>query len=318
MPRYRLRLRRPRFRGVRTPVLLPGQSARRLALLGLGAAVLVAPLWLLTTQTIEGQRVADLILYGRVLADPAAREIAVEALATVSIAAAGITALGLATLGLVRGGFGLAIASLVLIGGANVTTVLLEELLLRPNLLGSAAYATGNSFPSGHIALVASLGFAAILVVPRRLRTPVAILASALVAVVGLSTITAGWHRLADVVGAVLISLAWASIVAAILVVAQGWMPRRTWGTGLGGPATTLTGLAGVVVIVVGVTALLVTALDPAPLTQAIAVGTSEPRTFTAALITALGSALVACAGYVWAMRGVALESRAVAPGPNL
>ena len=70
--------------------------------------------------------------------------------------------------------------------------------------------------------------------------------------------------------------------------------------------------------IAVGITALLVTALDPAPLTQAIAVGTSEPRTFTAALITALGSALVACAGYVWAMRGVALESRAVAPGPNL
>ena len=318
MPRYRLRLRRPRFRGVRTPVLLPGQSARRLALLGLGAAVLVAPLWLLTTQTIEGQRVADLILYGRVLADPAAREIAVEALATVSIAAAGITTLGLATLGLVRGGFGLAIASLVLIGGANVTTVLLEALLVRPNLLGSAAYATGNSFPSGHVALVASLGFAAILVVPRRLRTPVAILVSALVAVVGLSTITAGWHRLADVVGAILISLAWASIVTAVLVLAQGWMPRRTWGTGLGGPATTLTGIAGAVVIAVGITALLVTALDPAPLTDAIAVGTSEPRTFTAALITALGSALVACAGYVWTMRGVALESRAVAPGPSL
>jgi hypothetical protein len=78
-----------------------------------------------------------------------------------------------------------------------------------------------------------------------------------------------------------------------------------------------LTGLAGAVVIVVGINVLLVTALDPAPLTQAIEVGTSDPRTFTAALVVALGSALVASAGFVWAMRGVALESRAGTQGSN-
>jgi membrane-associated phospholipid phosphatase len=243
-----------------------------------------------------------------VVANPAALGAAAETLATVSVASAATAALGLATLGLVRGGFGLAAATLVLLGGANATTQVLKVLLERPNLLGHAAYATGNSFPSGHVTLVASLGFAFILVVPRRLRTPVAIVAAVLVAAVGVSTITAGWHRLADVVGAILISLAWASIVTAALVRAQGWMPRRTWGRGLGGRATTVAGLAGAVVIVAGIVGVAGAGVDPSPLKDAVAASASESWTFIAALVIALGSALVACAAYVWAMRGVALE----------
>lgn len=302
-----MRLRRPRFQGLRTPFVLPWQSARRLVVLGLGAAVLVAPIWAWTTQTATGQRVADLILYGRVIADPAVLGAAAETLATVSLASAVIATLGLAILGLVRGGFGLVTAILVLLAGANLTTQALKGVLDRPNLLGHAAYATGNSFPSGHVALVASLGFAFVLVVPRRLRIPVAVLVSVAVAAVGVSTITAGWHRLADVLGAILISLAWASVVTAALVLAQGWMPRRTWGRGLGGRAAMVAGLAGAVLVLVGIVGVALAALDPAPQGVA-AVGASEARTFIASLVIALGSALLACASYVWAMRGVALE----------
>ena len=309
MRRYRMRLRRSRPRDSRTPVVLPSHSARRLALLGLGAGALVVPIWAWTTQTVEGQRLADLVLYGRAMATPAVMGAASETLATISLASAAVAALGLVSLGLVRGGFGLATATLILIAGANVTTQVLKTLLERPNLLGHDAYATGNSFPSGHVTLVASLGFACILVVPRRLRTPVVILVSIVVAVVGVSTITAGWHRLADVVGAVLIALAWASIVTAALVRAQGWMPRRTWGIGHGGWATRLAGLAGAGVIVAGIISLVVAALEPAPLRDAAAAGGPEPRTFVAALVVTLGSALVAFAAYEWAMRGVALEA---------
>ena len=309
MRRYRMRLRRSRPRDARTPVVLPAHSARRLALLGLGAGVLVVPIWAWTTLTVDGQRIADLVLYGRVLATPEALGAASEALATVSLASAAIVSLGLGLIGLVRGGFGLATAALLVVAGANVTAQALQVLLDRPNLLGHHAYAVGNSFPSGHVTLVASLGFACILVVPRRLRTPVVILVSVIVAAVGVSTITAGWHRLADVVGAILIALAWAAIVTAALVRVQGWMPRRTWGRGHGGWTTRLAGGAGAGVIIAGIVSLLVAGLDPAPLGGATAAVGSEPRTFVAALVVTFGSALVAFAAYEWAMRGVALEA---------
>ena len=309
MRRYRMRLRRSRPRDSRTPVLLPSHSARRLTLLGLGAGALVVPIWGWTTLTVDGQRIADLVLYGRVLATPAALGAASETLATVSLASGVIAALGLVLIGLARGGLGLATATVVLIAGANVTSQALQALLDRPNLLGHHAYAVGNSFPSGHVTLVASLGFACILVLPRRLRTLVVILVSVIVAAVGVSTITAGWHRLADVVGAILIALAWAAIVTAALVRAQGWMPRRTWGMGHGGWATRLAGLAGASVILAGIVSLVGAGLDPAPLGGATAASGIEPRTFVAALVVTFGSALVACAAYEWAMRGVALEA---------
>jgi membrane-associated phospholipid phosphatase len=309
MRRYRMRLRRSIPRDSRTPVLLPSHSVRRLALLGLGAGALVVPIWAWTTLTVEGQRMADLVLYGRVLATPAVLGVASETLSTVSLASGAVAVLGLVLLGLARGGFGLPTATFVLIAGANVTAQALQMLLDRPNLLGHHAYAIGNSFPSGHVALVASLGFACVLVVPRRLRTPVVIVASVIVAAVGVSTITAGWHRLADVVGAILIALAWAAIVTAVLVRAQGWMPRRTWGMGHGGWATRLAGVAGAGVIIAGIVSLVVAGLDPAPLGGAAAASGVEPRTFVAALVVTFGSALVAFAAYEWAMRGVALEA---------
>ncbi|MFH0751273.1 MAG: phosphatase PAP2 family protein [Chloroflexota bacterium] len=306
--RYVLRLRRPRFRGIRTPVVTARQSAGRLALLGIGSAALVVFVWAGTTQTLTGQQIADLVLYGRFAADRAVLGAASETLAAVSLPFVAIAVLGLATIAFARGGFGLVIAAVALLGGANFTAQGLEFLLERPNLLGNTAYATGNSFPSGHVALVASLGLAAALVAPRRLRTPVAVAAAILVAAVGASTIAAGWHRLADVAGAILISLAWASLVTAVLVLAQGWIPRRTWGHGLGGRATALAGGAGAVAVIAGAAGIALAIVDPTPFAELIKVGSSASGTFVAALAIAAGTSLIACAAYVWAMRGVALE----------
>ena len=220
--RYTMRLRRPRLRGQRTPVVTPQGSARRLAAVGILSAALVAAVWVGTTGTVAGQQIADMILYGRVAADPAVLGAATETLSAVSLAFAATVTLGLLILALTRGGFGLAIAVLVLLAGANLTAQVLKLVLERPNLLGEVAYATGNSFPSGHVTIVSSLGLACVLVVPRRVRTAVAVVAAALIAAVGVSTMIAGWHRLADVEGAIFISLAWASLVTAILVYAQG------------------------------------------------------------------------------------------------
>ncbi len=118
----------------------------------------------------------------------------------------------------------------------------------------------------------------------------------------------AGWHRLADVEGAILISLAWASFVAAILAYGRGWMPRRTWGRGLGGPPMRILGAAGAVAVVAGTIGIAVIGVDPTQLAELVATNAIAPRTFIAALAVAAGTSLVACAGYVWALRGVAFE----------
>jgi len=249
-----------------------------------------------------------MILYGRVAADPAVLGAATETLTAVSLAFAATAALGLFIMALARGGFGLATAVVVLLGGANLTAQVLKLLLERPNLLRDVVYATGNSFPSGHVTIVSSLGLACVLVVPRRVRTAVAFAAATVIAAVGVSTMIAGWHRLADVEGAILISLAWASLITAILVHAQGWMPRRTWGRGLGGPAMTFAGACGAVAIIAGAVGIIVVGVDPTPLAELIATQALGPRTFVAALAIAAGTSLIGCAGYVRAMRGVAFE----------
>lgn len=305
---YVMRLRRPRFRGLRTPVATARQSARRLAALGVAAAAFTAVIWAGTTQTFTGQRIADLILYGRFSIDPGFSGAANETLAAVSLALVVIVALGLLTLAMARGGLGLATAVVVLLGGANLTAQLLKDVLDRPDLVGTATYAYGNSFPSGTATLAASLGFAGILAAPRRLRAPIAIGATILTAAVGASTITTGWHRLADVEGAILISLAWAGLVTAILVRTQGWMPRRTWGRGLGAQVTTVAAAAGMLAIVAGGIGLAAALVDPAPLARLIQERATTPESFFAALAIAVGTALLATAGYVWALRGVALE----------
>jgi hypothetical protein len=275
---------------------------------GLLSAALIAAVWVGTTGTVAGQQIEDMILYGRVAADPAVLGAATETLSAVSLAFAATVALGLLILALSRGGFGLAIAALVLLAGANLTAQGLKLVLERPNLLGDMADAAGNSFPSGYVTIVSSLSLACVLVVPRRVRTAVAVGAATLIAAMGVSTMIAGWHRLADVERAIFISLAWASLVTAILVYAQGWMPRRTWGRGLGGRTMRAVGASGAVAILAGTMGILVVGMGPTPLAELIATQALGPRTFVAALAIAAGTSLIACAGYVWALRGVAFE----------
>ncbi len=301
-------LRRPRFRGIRTPVATPGQSARRLALLGLLSVALLVPLWYLTTRTEVGQRLADQILYGRVLAAPELLGAARDALATVSLAMAVIAALGLGILAFLRGGLGLLVAVTATIVGANVTAQLLKDYLERPNLLGTAAYAVGNSFPSGHVALVGSLALAAVLVLPRAVRTPTAVFAAAgdgdrrhqhhrrrLAPPGRRRGCDADRPRLGldphrDPGGRPGLD------AAADLAPRPGGRRDRSCDDARHGcRAGRWTGLA---VVLVG----------PGPIGDWLSVGPAPARTFVAAMTISAGSALLVVAAYVWALRGVALE----------
>ena len=113
-------------------------------MVGVVSAALIAAVWVGTTGTVAGQQIADMILYGRVAADPAVLGAATETLSAVSLAFAATVTLGLLILALARGGFGLAVAVVVLLAGANLTAQGLKLVLERPNLLGDMAYATGT------------------------------------------------------------------------------------------------------------------------------------------------------------------------------
>jgi membrane-associated phospholipid phosphatase len=135
-----------------------------------------------------------------------------EQVTTVSAAVALAIMVGVA---LVRRRFRVAVAAVVLVLGANLTTQILKShILIRPDLgVGSSA----NTLPSGHTTLVFSLALAAVLVSPRALRWFVTLGAAAVGGLTGLATIIAAWHRPSDVVAGMLVTLAWAALVSAVV-----------------------------------------------------------------------------------------------------
>jgi membrane-associated phospholipid phosphatase len=107
-----------------------------------------------------------------------------------------------------------AVAALVLVGGANITTqVLKDHVFERPDLLALGA---PNSLPSGHTTVVASVMLGLLLIVPSAWRRPVAVAGTTATLLVGVATIVAGWHRLSDVAAALLVSLAWTGVVLVV------------------------------------------------------------------------------------------------------
>ncbi len=101
------------------------------------------------------------------------------------------------------------VAGVIIVGAVFTTEILKHWVLERPNLVPSTLYR--NSFPSGHATVAFSVGVAATLVVPPRLRRPMAALAVLYAAGIGVAVVAAGWHRPSDVVGAYLVTIAWAA-----------------------------------------------------------------------------------------------------------
>ena len=303
-------LRRPPFRGTATPVVTVGHSVRRLVLVGVVAAVLCALLYVGGVLTPAGQFIGDLILYGRPRSGGRVRLLASETLETINLTMLIAATVALAAIAVARGRPRLAVAVVLAIAGANLTTQFLKHVLLeRPNLLGEMAFATGNSFPSGHVTVAASLVLAALLVVPRPLRALAAIAGAAYVALVGMSTIAAGWHRLDDAVGAVLIAVSWTALVAAAVARVWSFMPRRTWRFGAAGHTTLLLGLASAAALLTGAAVLLYAWINPEAANLG-GVGIDRLRVFVAAATVIAGASLGACGALLWAMRGIVLDPR--------
>jgi PAP2 superfamily len=205
--------------------------ARRapLAIVASTSVALFGIVYALGERTAFGQRLDDAALRGRVRDSPIQHAVE-RALDSVSVTSLVIATCALIAVAMLRGRPRLAFGVGLLVVGANVSTQILKGVLSRPNLDGALG-AAHTSFPSGHSTVAMSLALALVLAVPSRLRIPVGIAGLGYAFVVGAATVTGAWHRPSDVLGADLVTLAWAAAIAAWLVTPhRDPVPRSTGG----------------------------------------------------------------------------------------
>jgi len=284
-------------------------KANRLLTLAIAGAVLTLLLYGVFVRTHLGQRIDDAALEGRASLTAEQIHDADELLATVDLASIVILGGAVVLIPLLRGRFLLALAAVAVLAGANLTTQVLKEVLPRPILLPEPEeIILQNSLPSGHTTVAASIAVAALLVVPRRFRGPVAVVGVLYAAAVGVATLAAGWHRPSDAVAAYAVVVSWAAAAAWILVLERGPGKRQGAATPLASPllvvaggglcALTFLGLAG--------------ALAARRLGRLDAVNLG--RAYATASVAIVGAALLLVGLLLVALRQVTLDARPSAP----
>jgi membrane-associated phospholipid phosphatase len=165
-------------------------------------------------QTYHGQRVDDEALAGRAIASSGTAA-AAHLLNTISVGSLVLAIALLVAQAWVRGRPDLSVvAAAVIVGSVLSAEVLKHYILDRPTLaLGPIPR---PSYPSGHTAIAFSVGVAATLCVPERLRRRTAFIAVLYGSVIGVATLAAGWHRPSDVAGGLLLVISFAAAIAAV------------------------------------------------------------------------------------------------------
>ncbi len=190
--------------------------------LALAQTALFLILWRVAVHTEIGQWVDTVALTGNRIGQaridgPVDRIL--NAMSVVSLLAATAT---IGFIALIRGRIALAITATLLIAGANVTTQLLKHGLSRPDYgLDPERVFVGNSLPSGHTTVAASVAVALMLVLPPKVRAVGVFLATAYAAAAGVATLSAGWHRPSDAVAAYLVVGVWAALAGIVLLITQ-------------------------------------------------------------------------------------------------
>ncbi|UFU07145.1 phosphatase PAP2 family protein [Ruania halotolerans] len=170
-------------------------------------------LWWAFVTTPTGQQLDDAAALGASFGRETLEPFLLPVLTIVSIPFVAAALIAAVTFAILQRRRSIAIGAVVLLGGANVTTQLLKEVLPRPNL--DVTYVLGNSLPSGHTTVAASVAATALLIAPHRVRGVVAVAGAGYAVLTGLGTLVGGWHRPSDVVAAYLVVAAWYFLVEA-------------------------------------------------------------------------------------------------------
>jgi membrane-associated phospholipid phosphatase len=184
----------------------------RLVLLAATAALAVWFTYRGLVTSTTGQHLDQLVMVGSMAAAPVEPSHLRHLLHAVSVPSVAVAIAALATVAVRRSRPELGVGAAATVAGANLTTQALKHWLDRPDLLGLGHT---NSFPSGHVTVVASLAAGALLVSGRRAQPAVAVAGVAATALTAVATVALGWHRPSDVVGAVGVVAAWTALVAA-------------------------------------------------------------------------------------------------------
>lgn len=233
----------------------------RFAIAALLAIVLLVLVYAVFVQTEAGQRIENLGLEGAALRSAAERADSLGQLSLVRLVpfALAMVLIVLAASARRRSTLGLTVV------GAMVTAVIanevLKELLPRPALVQGPAWLLRNSFPSGTTAVATAVAVGLLLVSPGRLRWLAMPAAALLAAIIGQATQIAGWHRMSDAVGAVLLVTAFAA--AALAGLAAAGFVRASGGGRINRRVRTAVVVAGAVSIIIGLLVLLIALAFP-------------------------------------------------------
>lgn len=179
-------------------------------------------LWRFAVHTEHGQLLDTIALAGNTIGQDRVAGLVgnvLNAMTVVSLVAA--TAF-VGFIALARRRVALAVIATLLVAGANATVQALKYVITRPDLgVDPERAAAGNSLPSGHTAVAASVAAALVLVLPPKARVWGALVGTAYTALAGVATLSAGWHRPSDAVASLLVVGAWSSVAGLLLLRTQ-------------------------------------------------------------------------------------------------
>ncbi|MEV0718154.1 phosphatase PAP2 family protein [Asanoa sp. NPDC050611] len=205
--------------------------------------------WRFFVRSTHGQLLDTVALAGNWIGQARINGVVDTILNTVSVVSlVGATA-AIGFIALIRRRVAVAFGAILLIAGASVTTQVLKRLIERPQLgVDVERAAAGNSLPSGHATIAMAVAIAFLLVLPPRVRGAGAVVGACGAAIVGIATLSAGWHRPSDVAAAFLVVGVWANLAGLFILFAQ-----RRHGDVVYGPrnryAVTVLALAGLVLL---------------------------------------------------------------------
>lgn len=176
-----------------------------------------------SVRTIRGQMLDTIALAGNDLGRDDLAGPLNTALNAVSVVSLVVVLVVVGLIALLRRRYSLAIMAVVLVVGSAGTSLLLKHsFITRPEFgVDPDRSGAGNSLPSGHATAAAAFAVGLVLVLPPAVRGLASLIGATYAAVVGVATLSSGWHRPSDVVAAYLIVGGWAAFAGLLLTVAQ-------------------------------------------------------------------------------------------------
>jgi membrane-associated phospholipid phosphatase len=194
-----------------------------LALLAAANAALLLLVMYVALGTIRGQMLDTVALSGNDLGRRTVDGPLNVALNAISVVSLAVVLIVVGLVALVRRRYGLAIMSVVLVVGSALTTYVLKHYLITRPEFGVDLERTGagNSLPSGHATAAAAFAIGLVLVLPPSVRGLASFIGANYAAVVGVATLSSGWHRPSDVIASYLIVGGWSAFAGLLLVLTQ-------------------------------------------------------------------------------------------------